>query len=947
MSRERDGNSTVGAPRLRSRPAKPRLAESCFRRGTCHDRLQVSGIVGRDAEVASLHAFAGNAERPGTALAIMGDAGIGKSTLWDAAVAHAREQEALVLSSRPAEADRALDHAGLIDLFDSVMDGVLALLLPPRRRALEVVLLREESSGDPLDHRALGVAVRDVLEILGERGRTVIAVDDVQWLDPSSSRVLAFALRRLDSSAVSLLLARRLVAGAQPSELEQAFGVDRIRPLVVGPLSVGALHRILRDRLGTPFPRQTLLRIHEQSGGNPLFALELARALPANVDPLEPFPVPETVEEVLRARISVLPRSTRDALACAAALGTTSESALEPLGVTAESIDAAVAERVVERKNGLVHFTHPLLSAVVYADLGEEERRSIHARIADVLDDAVLRARHLALATEPPDRDVANLVADAGRLATDRGASALGAELADWALRLTPAAEADERRRRALSAARAHLAAGEWTHARTIATELLAETESGPLRAETLLLLATFEHDDLAVPVLQEALTQAASDARLRARIQLELALAERFRTGFAAAFEETRAALELAEGLDDDVLCFDTLVQLYVLGRRVGAETARYVERARQVATAAGDPRMLREANMIAAMTLAESGGIDAGRAHLEREHEEWRERDELFSADLLWELSWVELWGRRWELAAEYAARARDIRLQYGVERNQDYIPSAWIAVHRGLLELALDESRRGLKLSEEQIGFHPPLLAAVPGLVALWRGDAATAVARLGDADRQAAALGWGAPETRPWTADYVEALLELGSLDEAVRVLDGWEADAVRLGPDRVLAEVGRCRGVVAAARGDVDEAVALLEHAVDGHEQLGDSFGRARAFLALGIARRRKRQKRAAREAIRAALAGFESLGAATWAERARAELGRIGGRTREEGLSAAERRVAALVAVGHTNHEVAAALFLAERTVASHLTSIYRKLGVRSRTELARKVQTF
>jgi DNA-binding CsgD family transcriptional regulator len=108
-----------------------------------------------------------------------------------------------------------------------------------------------------------------------------------------------------------------------------------------------------------------------------------------------------------------------------------------------------------------------------------------------------------------------------------------------------------------------------------------------------------------------------------------------------------------------------------------------------------------------------------------------------------------------------------------------------------------------------------------------------------------------------------------------------------------------------------------------------------------------VLRRRMRRKRAAREAIEAALDGFEELGAATWVDRAHAELGRIGGRTRQDGLTAAERRVASLVAEGRTNREVAAALFLGERTVASHLTHIYAKLGVRSRTELARKLQTF
>ena len=248
------------------------------------------------------------------------------------------------------------------------------------------------------------------------------------------------------------------------------------------------------------------------------------------------------------------------------------------------------------------------------------------------------------------------------------------------------------------------------------------------------------------------------------------------------------------------------------MLGGLVGdADAPTYATRARELAAAVGDERLVRRANILVAGMLFDSGDIDQRRAVLEEEYREWQERDELFCAGVLWDLSWIQLWDGRWGLAAEHAARARDIRVQYGVERNQDYIPSSWVAAHLGQLDLALEESERALKLCDEQIGFHPPLLAAVPGLVALWRGDAATAAERLGAADRQAAALGWSAPDARPWTADYVEALLELGRIDDAEQVIDLWEADAVRLGRNRVLAHVTRCRGLVAAARGAVDEA----------------------------------------------------------------------------------------------------------------------------------------
>ena len=170
--------------------------------------------------------------------------------------------------------------------------------------------------------------MRDVLQLLGDRTPLLVAVDDVQWLDPSTAGALAFALRRLDGARVSLLLARRLGEPVRPSDLDRALGADRVRPLPVGALSAGALHRLLRDRLPRPLARQKLLRIHERSDGNPFFALELARVLPESVDPLEPPPVPDTVEELLAARLWALPASTRSALAYVAAVGTTAQSLL-------------------------------------------------------------------------------------------------------------------------------------------------------------------------------------------------------------------------------------------------------------------------------------------------------------------------------------------------------------------------------------------------------------------------------------------------------------------------------------------------------------------------------------------------------------------------------------------------------------------------------------------
>jgi DNA-binding CsgD family transcriptional regulator len=273
------------------------------------------------------------------------------------------------------------------------------------------------------------------------------------------------------------------------------------------------------------------------------------------------------------------------------------------------------------------------------------------------------------------------------------------------------------------------------------------------------------------------------------------------------------------------------------------------------------------------------------------------------------------------------------------------QNHLPIALIAAHRGQLELARGHSELALRLGEEQLGLQPPVHLAILGLVAFQSGEPGTAVELFGKANEQSARLGWGEASQRWWVADQAEALLEAGRLDDAVRILGAWESDALRLQRDCMLAHVTRCRGLVAAARGALDQAASLLEDAVAQHESVGDPFGRARALLALGVVCRRQRQKGSARDTIRAALDGFEQLGAATWIEKARAELGRISGRTRIEGLTPAERRVVALVVEGRTNREVAAALFVGERTVETHLSHAFAKLGVRSRTELARTFQ--
>ena len=660
-----------------------------------------ANVVGREAELASVRAFL---ERPADglrALMLEGKAGIGKTILWHAGVAAARANGLRVLASRPAESERGLAHTGLGDLFERVLDDVLPALAPPRRRALEVALLLDEDP-EGFDARTLGVAVRSALEVLAADGPVVLAIDDVQWLDSSSASALAFSLRRLDEESVLLLLSGHLGEDAKTPELEGAVPAARLERLHVGPLSLGATHQLLQAHLGLKLARPTLLRVHETSGGNPFYALELARALEADADPAQPLRIPETLEELVRARIDAMPPTTQEALLLAAAAGRPTAELLASLHVEEDALDPAVAEKVIEWTDGTVRFTHPLVASVVYHGASAQERRTAHGSLALAVSDPLDRARHLALSTDGPDAQIAGALDEAAVVAAHRGAPIAAAELAEHALRLTsPAARADRHRRR-LAAARAERSAGEWTRARRVLADLLAETPAGSMRAEALVDLAELESERRSLPLLEEALREAASRPALQSVIHCRLAWASP-RSGF----DHASRALALADELDDDQLRERACAMQTIL-TWFGAEAEAPKDlpaRVHDFPSAVGGELLVREATLAVVNTLAPVPQREEARALLEREYGVWRERDEPRSSRALWGLAWVEFWAGRWALGAEYAARARDISIQYGLEMPQDHLPSAVIAVHRGQLDLAREHSERCLDLAHEQ--------------------------------------------------------------------------------------------------------------------------------------------------------------------------------------------------------------------------------------------------
>ena len=904
-----------------------------------------SGIVGRDEELASLLAFLAQDPATPSALVLEGEAGIGKSTLWLAGVEAARDRGLQVLTARPAEAERGLAFAGLGDCFEPVLDRILPALATPRRRALEVALLVDEASGSA-DPRAVGVAVRNALEHLASEAPVVVAVDDVQWLDPSSAAAFSFAFRRLSRPAF-VLLTRRVAEDSGRSELELSLAPDRVERLTVGPLSVGALQSLVQGRVKRPLSRPTLLRIHEASGGNPFYALELARALGPQVDPTKPLPVPETLEGLVDARLSGLPKATRAALTLAAVVGSPTLELLRSAGVVEDALAPALASSVIEETQGSIRFTHPLLASVLYRGLSEPERRAMHGSLANIIEDPVERARHLALSASEPDAGIAAALGQAAAIARDRGAVLAAAELGELALRATPSIAADDRRQRVLETARDHLAVGAADRVRALTQELLDGSSPGRTRAEALTILSELSGNEgmanREVELLRSALRQAVGAPELELEIRWRLANAVRVGEGTAASLSQARAALELAERVGDHGLTARALAALAEVMLHAGEAGAIAVaEKSLARARRAGDHEAVQHALWATGCCLTWAGQVAEAREALAEAYASLADRDYVKARLVLWLLALVELRAGRWELAREYAEQRFELSEMLAEGDAKASIPLALVTAHQGEETQARSIAERGVELAEASGNpFFASWHRGVLGLLELWGGRPAGAVELFEAAMSARASLGFREPGSPLYRVDYVEALLELGRIDETLAVLEPWEADAERLGRDWALAQTTRCRGMVAAARGEVEDAQALLEEATVRHEAVGDPFGRARALLALGVTRRRARQKQATRATIERALEGFEALGARQWAEKARAELGRIGGRRREESLTAAERRVAALVAEGRTNREVAAALFVGERTVETHLTHIYAKLGVRSRTELA------
>ncbi|MBA2333083.1 MAG: AAA family ATPase, partial [Actinobacteria bacterium] len=381
-------------------------------------------VVGRETELAVLAEFLAAAEAWPRTLVLEGEAGAGKTTLWQTAIEDARV-EFRVLATRPLETEAKLAFAGVGDLLDGVHD-TFGGLQEPQAQALRAALLLESPAAGSVDERAVALGFLGVLRLLATEQPVLIAVDDLQWLDLPSARVLAFAGSRLGEVRAGFLIALRA-----EERWRLAFAPERILPactqLPIGGLTFDAIHQLLRARLGLVLSRPALRLVHETAAGNPFFALELARAAAAKPTahlPGETLHVPLTVRELVGARVAEQPVETRRALLTVAALADPRLDLVSAAiaGDAAATLDPAVVAEIVSVVGSRIRFTHPLLAAAAYEAAVPGERRKIHAALATLLGDREEQVRHLALATDGPDANVAAALDEAAALARARGA---------------------------------------------------------------------------------------------------------------------------------------------------------------------------------------------------------------------------------------------------------------------------------------------------------------------------------------------------------------------------------------------------------------------------------------------------------------------------------------------------------------------------------------------
>ena len=903
-------------------------------------------LVGRHAETALIDDLLETARGGRSAsLVLRGEAGIGKSALLAYAAEHANDMTVLRAVGVQSESDLAF--AGLHQLLRPIFPSI-DRLPQPQALALRAAFALTTDTVD--DRFRVAIGVLGLLTQAAEESPLVCLIDDAQWLDRSSADALLFAGRRLDVDAVALLLACR------DSETEhfEASGLDDLQ---VGGLAVEAAGQLV-DSLNAEI--DPLVRDHlvDQAAGNALALVELPAALSARqltgADPLPPaLPLPRDVERLFLQRVRQLPEGTQRLLTVVAADDGGSLAAVmraaDQLGIDTDSLVSAERAGLVVVDGHTIQVRHPLVRSAIYQGVSSSERRSAHEALAEAMSrdvDSDRRAWHRAAAAEGPDEAVAMELESSAERARLRGGHSATAAALEKAAELS--VDFDATGRRLLAAATAAWHAGEPARATALLDRASTLVASPAERTEVEHLRGIVE---LRCGRLLDACQILIAAAGATAPRDLGKALEILFDAGEAASWAGDHAVLG---GIVDRVAALPAsstpgeayLAQLLIgVGGLIAGKSEQGVPAVLDVVARADDfdhPRWLvwaavgagavgqdaREAALLRrAVTLARaSGAVDTL----------------MLVLQVVAGLGLLE--GRTSAAAdAEEGLRlGREAGLSNGMSLHCAAL--ARFAAIRGDQDTCQAQATEAIRLARANgAGFAHAVAEWSMALSQLGHGRPAEAIQRL--EGLHGAAAGAGDPQILVLsTPDLVEASVRGGSHDGAERAFAVLAALDPATAPAWLLALVARCRALLA----DGPESDEHFDDALKLHLSWDRPFDRARTELLFGEHLRRQRRRVASREHLRSAIDGFDSLGALRWAERARSELRATGetSRGREPQavatLTPQEQQIARLVRDGESNKDVAAHLFLSPRTVEYHLSKVFTKLGIASRSELMR-----
>ncbi len=887
-----------------------------------------AALVGRERETALLSDFLVDGTAGG--LVLTGEAGRGKTALWEHAADLAAGRGALVLRATPGEGEERHSFAVLQDLFRDVELDVLALR-EPVRHALMVALLRDHAES-PVDAQAVNVGVLEVLDGLAGDREVVVFVDDVQWADAASLESLTYAARRLSESSVRYLLARR--AGFDRTALEATLVRRALVDVEPEPLTAEDTARLLRQELGLTLNPRVLRVVREQTGGNPLFVLEVGRALRDRgvAERGEPLDLPSEIASVLGLRVRDLPPDQRTLLLAVALDPHLTEADLVELAGL-DAVETAVAERVISMtEGGRVRAWHPMLAAAAREAATPGRRRELHGRLADVVASPERRLRHRALVSTEGDDLLAGDLSAAAATAGDRGAAETALELAELALARTPTGS-PARIGRVLDLASRLASAGEAQRLTDMLGPEVEQIPHGPERGRALLMLldGMWGSVDYAERLVERVLDECGDDRDVRSRaLEVKSVIAAGIRvSGVAAARAWADEAMALSDhdhsewrNLSDAAnWCLvhsgrpprppeGPAYWKRLIWRGEMAEAERLVREAVSAAEAGGRYQEATILTVSLSDVLVRSGRIDEARAFAAAQEDLDLTARETPDVELLR----AEIEVRYGDAAAarEWAGLALD---------GADELGHVWIRL----------EADRALAMADLQSG------------------EPEAAAGRLREVLDHAVSSGVREPGMFPVAPELIEALVLLGHTEEARAVLDWLDEVSVEQAHPWGLAMGARGRVLVGLADGTLApaEAASTIDAVAADLVALGLAHDAARAHLVVGSALRRQRQWGYARDHLARAVELFESLGAAGWVQTTRGELDRVGGRrpTADGALSAAELETARLASEGMPNKAIARQLQVSVSTVEAHLTKAYAKLGVRSRAQLAVRLE--